>query len=296
MLFDLLKHKVEDVPIVGGYDGPFVITSRHTRTILHSENLIDWASATAPAPIMDIAYGNGVYVIVCTDNKVYSSPDLINWTCEFLPATTPRTIAYGNNRFVVICSLWHGYVRVIGGPGWEYVKYNDKNNEKYINKLKFINNYFVLTKGYAYFDYSLDGFNWGESYYNGAPDHYDSIYVNNKFVLATNAGCRIGENIGALPAPAPGSHVGYSQKSIAYGNGIFVMSIASYGNLYSSPDCLNWVYRGTTGYDSSCGLFRKGLFVFGDNIGRISKSPDGINWTDVPNAFKNSNFSVSKIL
>lgn len=293
MLLNLLRQQAIEAPINSGYNGDIVLTSRHTNTILHSEDAINWASKTAPAAINDIAYGNGVYVIICTNKNVYSSPDLITWTYEFQTATNPLSIAFGNGRFVIICNLWHAYTN--RGSGWEYSKYTNRNNENYTSKLKFLNNYFVVTKGYSYFDYSSDGFNWNESIYNGA-NHLDSIYVNDKFVLATSAGCRIGSDIQAMPGILSGSHMGYGIASIAHGNDMFVMSISGYGNLYSSPDCTNWAYRGTSGYDSSCGLFRKGLFLFADGIGRLNKSTDGINWTNIPNSFASSNFSISKVL
>ncbi len=143
MLLDLLQNSqgfVEED--ISGYDGPFVAVSRHTANLIVSDDGLTWVTKALPAPAVGIAYGNGQYVAICSNNRVYSSPDLINWTLEFPTSQPLKSIAYGNGRFVISSQEWDSFYKTDDGV-WTHNPMPFRN-QSYITTLRFVKDYFVL--------------------------------------------------------------------------------------------------------------------------------------------------------
>jgi hypothetical protein len=72
--------------------------------LLTSANGSTWSSADDPGDtnIIDIAFGNGIYMTSNTDGKVYTSPDGHTWTLKSAPAGgTLGGLAFANGQFAL---------------------------------------------------------------------------------------------------------------------------------------------------------------------------------------------------
>ena len=81
-------------------NGRFVAVGA-TGEILSSTNGMDWVRtmSTATGNFEDIAYGNGLFVVVGS-NQILSSSDGLLWTSRWHPAIRLFSIAAGNGKFV----------------------------------------------------------------------------------------------------------------------------------------------------------------------------------------------------
>lgn len=93
--------------VYGG--GKFIFYSGSSCII--SNDGVNFVRHSIPAPVQNIAYGNGVFVASSgsSDSIAYSS-DGINWTTVTLP-NSGQYISFGNGVFVR-CGIWAGVARV----------------------------------------------------------------------------------------------------------------------------------------------------------------------------------------
>ena len=204
--------------------------------------------------LRSIAYGNGLFVAVSqsgTGNRIFTSPDTVNWTGRTTPVTNNwKGIAYGNGLFVAVSNDGTSPNQVITSP--DGINWSSRTAPLgYWASVTYGNGLFVAV-----------GFDSGGTYPRimTSPD---------------------GINWTSRTAPASNWH------SITYGNGLYV-AVSTFGtNLaMTSPDGITWTARSASG--SLHGVtYGNGLFVAVGNSGVLITSPNGITWTTrtVPNNF-----------
>jgi hypothetical protein len=79
--------------------------NRKANFIRTSTDGVNWVAKTtnlvSPSSVIDIAYGDGVFVITTNTNMILTSTDAENWVQSTLPSgRTALDIAFGNGRFV----------------------------------------------------------------------------------------------------------------------------------------------------------------------------------------------------
>ena len=234
-------------------DGRFV-ASRRDGKIAWSDNGIDWTEADSKftntddivSIIYDIAYGNGVFVVVGCETLpgqawnisgyklVYSDTRGTSWTI----GTTDKsgqgsfsTVTFGNNIFLAGGS---GGLIISSQDGktWKTAATDWGNSNRSAENLAYGNNKFIATGEYGNIAYSSDnGANWTildtEKRPFGNSSVKNIVFGNGKFVaicddlLNTVAYSTDGENWTAVTSqPVP--FFANSPKCITYGDGIFI--------------------------------------------------------------------------
>lgn len=91
------------------------------KAVYSTKDGIAWTSHMAP-PVGDIAHGDGLWAITSSQGKIYTSPDLTNWTERFAdPAVSLYRIAYGGGRFIAL-STNKEFVVSSDGRTWTLVR------------------------------------------------------------------------------------------------------------------------------------------------------------------------------
>ena len=83
----------------GNYANVGVSTSFY---VASSSDITTWTTATAPANIKGMVYGNNIWMMTSTDKKVYTSSDLSTFTAVYTNAKDfMGNIGYTNNKFLI---------------------------------------------------------------------------------------------------------------------------------------------------------------------------------------------------
>lgn len=172
-----------------------------TTTIFSSIDGISWVTNTIPtATWQNTAYGNGVFVAVsATSGVAASSTDGVTWTSRSITAARAFLgVTYGNGVFVAVCSASVGGSASVDGA------------------------------------YSYDGITWTS---NVMPSlAWSSVTYANGLFIAMGTESSLGTTAtyatstdGVSWGPRTGS-VTHNYKDIVYGNGVFVVAMASIGD------------------------------------------------------------------
>jgi uncharacterized repeat protein (TIGR02543 family) len=220
-----------------------------------------------------IAYGNNRFVAVGYEGKMATSPDGVNWTAvsnsTFGTRDIINAIAYGNNRFVA-------------------VGYEDSGSPNYTHTAKMA--------------YSADGITWtaveDSTFSTGALDSIDAIaYGGGKFVAGGWPSKMAYSADGVTwTAVADYPFASYdSIQAIAYDNGRWV--VGSNSKMAYSSDGITWTAISNTIFTSLTQNYLIDAIAYGNNTwvaggrnpnlvypGKMATSPDGINWTAVPDS------------
>lgn len=207
--------------------------------------------------INDIAYGNGVYIIACSNRYWYYSSDGKSWTAgtradssSFGSTGHLESVVYANGKFVISSS------NAVGNINLSNYTITAVNTSYCIEDMLCINNVLYGTNGY--FDSYLykstnNGTNWTKVNVPVSNLTIRIFYANNKYYLlcydsssskksyvfystdgTTYNQCNIYGNSVAL----------YKPQCIAYGNGLYLL--IDYKNAYyTSKDGINFIYEGT---------------------------------------------------
>ena len=193
-----------------------------------------------------IAYGKGRYVIAANAAGVYYSTDLENWTNVSGIAGTSNQVydvAYGNGNFVAV-----------GYPG--------AGNENAVS-------------------YSPDGINWYRSRASYTETKFGISFINNEFIIAGSAHDFTSDHGMVISSR---SDFDSEMWNIAYmpSKNMYVMS-GKDGLLYSGNSQYSQLTLRNLGTEAWIvgTVYAKGLFIAVDNDGRVWRSMDGINWTEL---------------
>jgi hypothetical protein len=177
-----------------------------SQKIISSTDGINWVTSTyTPAGsgniFVDIAFGNGKFVVTLYNNSIIYSTDAITWNlCLANNANYAYPfIAYGNGRFV---TTYNGKLAYYSTDGliWTPIQNNIVIGN---NRILFANGKFIVGGTANIINYSADGISWGSSTFSNSY-----------------------ENVGWLLA--------------AYGNGRFVMIDTNHPYVTTSVDGINW--------------------------------------------------------
>lgn len=279
------------------HDGNQFIYSGAGSNLLKTTDLVTWNKSVYPGYHFSesaSAYGNGIYVIKSqNDSYVWRSTDSVTWTSASnndFNGVTMYGMIFDGTSFVLYGTqglywkstdaiTWTGSVKygVTPWAGYENTAYDPSTNR-------------IVAIDAAYSVFKTIDATTGQLLNEKSWPSYatDIVYANGKFV-ASHEGGNVSVSTDGITWTSSvvsgmdpwGGAANYNWTSIAYGNGIFVMtSIMSWnGSTAVSTDAVTWtsvnVGNATVvGYNL---LFANGEFHKTHNS-NIWSSTDGINW------------------
>lgn len=153
--------------------------------VLVSTNGINWSDkAEISASLMEIAYGNGVYVVVGNEGAIYTSTNLSNWTKRASNTSLKLVgVSFGKGLFIVTGD--NGIILTSSdGINWTM---QESNTTSYLIRSRYGNGMYVACGYNAVILTSIDGITWteqNEGYSSGV--WYGMIYANNRYVITGN--------------------------------------------------------------------------------------------------------------
>lgn len=245
----------------------------------------------------DIAYGNGIYVMIyltgSTGTIAYST-DLENWTEKNIGSFIPYRIAYGNGKFVIICNNSTTTAYSTDGINWTVQTGAMDTNIK-CQTLGYENNLFIAAGGSfgvnTYYT-SSDGISWTKrSFPISRGTCYSVKYRNNYWYAVFGEEYRIlrssdGINWNSYILYTYGTS--FTFQEIAYGNGILLVQ-GQYSEWFKSTDQgKSWTRKEfSTAFNNAASsayhrlIFGNGIFsLVHDNTNKYY-SRDGESWTKI---------------
>jgi hypothetical protein len=220
--------------------------------------------------IRDVAYGNGKFVAVGSNNKIAYSTDGINWTAvatkPFLQGvnllgndrTNISCITYGNGKFIIGGQRMHPHPNSETDPVGAQLAYSTDginwtaidatmfgfgtfvDNGSSIEALAYENGKFFASSGYPTYcnAYSTDGINWTSiSVFPTVPNNFTTIaYGNGKFVAGRIDERRAYSTDGITWTQTAKA---FDTRDIIYANGKFV-AVGRSSNIWYSANGLDW--------------------------------------------------------
>lgn len=154
--------------------------------ILISNNGTSWADnfESDEVSLMEIAYGNGIYVAVGTKGGIYTSKDLNTWTKRVSNTKLKLVgISFGKGLFVI---TGDDGIILTSMDGINWIK-RESNTNSYLIRSRYGNGLYVAVGYNATILTSVDGISWheqDEGYSRGA--WYGMVYTNNRYVITGN--------------------------------------------------------------------------------------------------------------
>jgi hypothetical protein len=232
--------------------GAVAVAVGRSGTALWSGDAVDWAPASPALPpvhsLFDVAYGEGVFVAVGTDQEglqtgglVLTSADGMAWAPQASATTMGLMgVAYGDGAFVAVGNL--GSLQVSpDGAAWSTVE-------------------------------------------TGTTEHLDGVsFVNGRFVATGHSGTILASGDGAAWT-AMNVDAGIQVNGIAHGAGLYVAVghvVAGGGaaRILTSPDLVTWTDRSPVAPLASLRrvVYAAGVFVAAGS--GVLTSSDGITWS-----------------
>lgn len=265
----------KDTKIVGtGKDiifanGKYYLVSQSPAKICYSENLENWEEILLNEDYLgptDLAYGNGIFVLVgksgkTKDTYIYYSADGMNWIPKKLStgvsiSVSSFSVKFINNKFIIESGVYY------------------KNSQG------------IRYKTQKWFFESKNGIDWikHELVYNGpkAVDSYDIHYSNGIYVCVGGSGSIFtSTNLDNWVERESG--VNDILVGITFGKGQFIV-VGDNGTILTSNDGINWSkQQSNTNSYLRKSRYANGLYIIVGYNGVILKSTDGINWLNISN-------------
>ena len=245
--------------------------------IYTSSDGIAWTARSSDNTVVDITYGNGIFLAVGINGSILTSPDGAEWTARDSGTTNwLYRVTFGNGIFVAVGD--NG--TILTSPDGITWTARDSGTTNWLYGVTFGNGMFVAVGNHGTILTSPNGITWTvrnsgiDSYLNGV------TYGNGIFVAA-------GYDPGGIIITSPDGIIWTARDSgidsyftgVTYGSGTFI--VVGYIGISSSADGIIWISRtsGTT-RDLNDVTFGNGTFVAVGAYGTtIVTSPDGIIWT-----------------
>ena len=225
--------------------------------------------------IYDIAFGNGLYVVVGDGGTIITSPDAINWTSRVSgTVNTLFDITFANGRFVAVGDGG----TIITSPdtiNWITRTSGTTNN---LLGITFANGRFVAVGDGGTITTSPDAITWTTQISGVTEQYIDITFANGLFVAVGFNGIIITspDTINWTPRTSGTSNILYN---VTFGNGLYV-AVGDDGTILTSLDAINWTTRTSGTSNALDGIrFANGLYVAVGGNGTIITSPDAITWT-----------------
>lgn len=304
--FELMFNEFSQIGIVT------VGTTQNEKIMLYVKLYSDWIKRynSITEQMLAITYGSGKFVWTSTDNGFYDSNLPLIYTGLTVDSYEPIlplvninnanyrfnliNVIYGTSGFLTVGGIfnetihkteawksidgvtWTGTTLLSEVPSFYVANTTCYGNDKYIVPL-------ISNSGWTGLRImeSDDLINWNEVYTltgtTGSPEYqvYDSIYENGIYLLS-------GKNVWRSTDGINWSNVysmtygGSSVSSIAYGNGLWLISHENY--IYSSTDSINWTENVLTNSLKNLDFFGDRFFgLLSDGI-TVNYTYDGITW------------------
>lgn len=252
----------------------------------------------------DIAYNNGRFVAVGSSagsSKIITSDDGIFWTTQTVPTTTRMiSVAYGDGKFVAVGgrSSFTNKVITSSDNGVTWVNRSspfDGDVDNTFEGVAYGNGVFVAVgHGFAVTPRimtSPDGVTWTARTGPTSKKWEDVIYASGLFVAVASDGTGSASRVMTSPDGITWTlrtTEARGWRSIAYGNGIFVVVSdgtvpGSGSDVMTSPDGIIWtLHDNIPNMEWFAVTYGDGIFVAvntDSSLNAVMTSSDGINWT-----------------
>jgi hypothetical protein len=250
-------------------------------------------STTAPAPVCaatslrDIAYGNGIFVAVGSEqnagtSKPYClfSADGALWTAGMIggaPYSPPLSgVAFGTNLFVAVGG--QGLMTSNDGRRWHPRVWD---SDPYLYDVVYARSTFVAVGGGNAVLTSPDGTTWTAQRLSASYWLNWIAFGNGLFVAAGPPGTVLVSTDAVVWTPWS---TDLAFEGLTFGNGRFVAVTSPYPNgavgIWTSVNGQNWVLQRTLDGQSTAGVSSaNGLFFLGRTDDRVEISADALQWT-----------------
>lgn len=203
-----------------------------------SPNGITWTNRTSGTTknLLNVTYGNNIFVAVGEGDTLLTSPDGISWTNRAVPDSLYTDVTYGNNTFVVVGS------RILTSPDGVTWTESPRNGTNAIH-VTYGNNVFVACAYYGEIFSSPDGIAWTNRVSGTSPpgyrrDFFDVTFGDNTFVAVGLQTQTSSDGITWTFRSAQDVEVPFS---VTYGNNTFVA--VGIGTILTSTDGITWISR-----------------------------------------------------
>lgn len=288
-------------PYISYANGMWILTSD---TVSKTTNGITWTTLfnNVGLPFKDVAYGNGTWIVSGSNGALVTSPQLyINSypNNAFLAAANDGKLGYSTDAIV-----------------WTTLNAQTNNN---INAIKYMQSAYIAG-GNNIIRFSTNGISWitatinlvpeiggiNTSFISSAMSNYSIAnfeYANGLWGGATNSGIilkssgvsgntlsfdTIYESKGNLWRAETANFGLINVASLAYGNGLWVAG-DDLGRIATSTDTINWITATSNlSLIAQTIAYGNGLWVVGSSSGGMRISTNGLTWTTVTSNFGNS--------
>jgi hypothetical protein len=236
-----------------------------------------------------VAFGNGVFTAVGSHNYgkqlMAVSSDGIEWKVNLgTKAGSYRYITFGNGKFFAFGgdAAQVGDAKPFVGTTTDGVTWTDPkpiSGRFIIRRIAFGNGIFVGVGDRGRRSVSTDGYDWKDAGNTKPIDTLiDIAFGNGVYVGVGMHGLRMSTKDGFTWTEPQRGKEGEHLNSIVFANGQFV-SVGA-GATFTSPDGNTWTRTPNKNAPLTC-MFGGGLFIGTNWKGRILKSADALEWTEV---------------
>ena len=284
-------------------NGIFVALAYNSNTTAYSTDGITWTEGWSNNSIQArcVTYGNGKFVVVCNDAKIFFSTDGITWKKATVPSTTSdhfSSVAYGNGMFVATSANGSKVCYSTDGENWNETTLSVTLTSSVVG---YGNGKFVLLSNRNCAFYSTDGITWTETTIVNSATGWNSItYGDGKFVaIAKNSsgGTKAAYSTDGITwkeATLPESNY---WLGVTYGNGKFVVvanSNTTAGGTYTAAYSMDGITWTKTTFPESLAwydvTYATDKFVaVATNSDVVAYSTDGITWKTEESYLKQDN-------
>ncbi|MHB1404644.1 MAG: WD40/YVTN/BNR-like repeat-containing protein [Desulfitobacteriaceae bacterium] len=198
------------------------------------------------AEILGVAYGKGLFVAVCSDGKILTSPDGVTWISRVSGAYL-RAVTYGNGYFAAVGDSGKIMTSPDGKTWTSVTNSGTPYTSENLYGITYGGSGFVAVGTNGQILYSTDGASWSST--SASIDYMGSTYPVDSTIMA-----------------------------VTYGNGRYLSMVSDI--TLTSSDGATW-FASLSGLTANIyGLiYGNALFVAAGDKGIITLPPDGASWT-----------------
>ena len=269
---------LRSAPLLGvAYGNGLCVAVGNGGTILTSPDGASWTlrNSGTGKDLYGVAYGNGLFVAVGEGGIILTSPDGVSWTAQSSGMGNGLLgVAYGNGLFVAVGR----YGTILTSPDGASWTAQSSGTSAWLLSVAYGNGLFVAVDWLGTIVTSPDGVSWTLQTSGTSAWLRGVTYGDDTFVAVGNGGTILTSPDGESWT-AQRSGTGNDLYGVAYGNGLFV-AVGSGATILTSPDGASWTLRNSGTGSALYGVaYGNGLFVAVGSGDTILTSPDGVSWT-----------------
>lgn len=270
------------------YDGDKFMAFGANGSIATSITGESWEATSLRAIWHGIAYGNGIYVIVGTNENTTAGRPFVGtseggstWDIEQVRTTASRlrAVVYGNGVFVAVGDqgLSTGlYAYSTDGKNWTF---NTLTTAR-LNSVIFENGQFIAVGDDAWISKSVDGVTWNSQTVGSISLNWnDIVFGGGKYVACGNSGQIATSSDASIWNVVTNSTINFT--AACYGNGRYILGGNS-SRILISDDAIVWSQQNTP-ISGSINVIKfnasNSVFYFGGSLGAIYETKDLETWS-----------------